>query len=118
VRATRGAILDVIVDLRPESPTFLEHLAVELTADDHRALYVPRRFAHGYQTLEDCTEATYQAGEFYAPASDGGLSPHDPRLGISWPLPVSAISPKDAGWPLLERVEPELRARMAVSEHR
>src|SRR5262245_30995067 len=67
VRATRGAVLDIIVDLRPESPTFLSHVAVRLSAEDHRSLYVPERFAHGYQTLEDDTEVHYQASAFYAP---------------------------------------------------
>ena len=71
VRCTRGAILDIIVDLRPESPTYLEHVAVELTADNHRALYVPERFAHGYQVLEDGTETSYQVGEFYTPECRG-----------------------------------------------
>ena len=70
---TRGAILDIIVDLRPESPTYLEHVSVELTADNHRALYVPERFAHGYQVLEDGTETSYQVGEFYTPEAEGGL---------------------------------------------
>jgi dTDP-4-dehydrorhamnose 3,5-epimerase len=112
VRATRGAILDIIVDLRPESPTWLQHVAVELTADGHRALYVPERFAHGYQALEDGTETSYQVGEFYAPETDGGLSPFDPRLGLSWPLPVSEISPKDAAWKPLTEVEAEVRKRM------
>src|SRR5262245_31469525 len=64
VRATRGAILDIIVDLRPESPTYLQHVAVELSAENHRALYVPERFAHGYQALEDGTETSYQVGGF------------------------------------------------------
>ena len=90
VRATRGAILDIIVDLRPESPTFLESIAVDLSADNHRALYVPERFAHGYQALEDATETSYQVGEFYAPGTEGGLSPFDPRLGLKWPAVVSA----------------------------
>src|SRR3981189_2386300 len=67
VRCTRGAILDIIVDLRPESPTYLDHVAVELTADNYRSLYVPERFAHGYQALEDQTETSYQVGEFYDP---------------------------------------------------
>ena len=67
VRCTRGAIVDIIVDLRPESPTYLQHVAVELSADNHRALYVPERFAHGYQVLEDITETSYQVGEFYTP---------------------------------------------------
>ena len=114
VRATRGAILDIIVDLRPESPTFLEHVAVELSADDHRALYVPERFAHGYQALEDATETSYQVGEFYAPETEGGLSPFDPRLGLAWPLPVTEISPKDAAWKHLAEVEAEVRRRMTV----
>ena len=88
VRCTRGAILDIIVDLRPESPTYLDYIAVELTADNQRALYVPERFAHGYQTLEDQTETSYQVGEFYAPDSEGGLLYSDPRLQLEWPLPV------------------------------
>lgn len=115
VRVTRGAALDVIVDLRPESPTYLDHLAVELTADNHRALYVPERFAHGYQTLEDGTELWYEAGEFYAPDAEGGLLWSDPRLGLRWPLPVAEISPKDAAWRLLREIEPELSRRMATS---
>jgi dTDP-4-dehydrorhamnose 3,5-epimerase len=114
VRATRGAILDVIVDLRPESSTYLEHIAVELTADNHRALYVPERFAHGYQVLEDQTETSYQVGEFYAPQTEGGLHYDDPRLGLEWPMPVTEISPKDAAWRPLSEVEPELRRRMTV----
>jgi len=115
VRATRGAILDIIVDLRPESPTYLQHVEVELTADNHRALYVPERFAHGYQALEDATETSYQVGEFYAPGTEGGLSPFDPRLGLTWPLPVSVISPKDAAWPPLDQVGDEVKRRMRVS---
>jgi dTDP-4-dehydrorhamnose 3,5-epimerase len=115
VRATRGAILDIIVDLRPESPTYLEHVAVELTADNHRALYVPERFAHGYQALADETETSYQVGEFYAPGSEGGLSPFDPRLGLDWPLPVTVISPKDAAWKHLDEVEPEVNRRMSLA---
>ncbi len=114
VRATRGAILDIIVDLRPESPTYLEHTAVELTADNHRALYVPERFAHGYQVLEDRTETSYQVGEFYAPGAEGGLLYSDPELGLEWPLPVTEISPKDAAWRPLREVEPLLRAKMTV----
>ena len=82
VRCTRGAILDIIVDLRPESPTYLEHVAVELSADNHRALYVPERFAHGYQVLEDDTETSYQVGEFYTPEAEGGLRYDDPALGL------------------------------------
>lgn len=114
VRVTRGAVLDIIVDMRPERPTYLEHFAVKLTADDHRALYVPDRFAHGYQTLEDGTETWYQTTEFYTPGTEGGLSPLDPRLALPWPLPVSAISSNDAGWKALAETEPEMRRRMSL----
>src|SRR5215472_9583188 len=112
VRCTRGGILDIIVDLRPESPTYLEHVAVELTADNHRILYVPERFAHGYQVLEDRTETSYQVGELYTPGAEGGLPHNDPRLRLEWPLPVSEISPKDAAWQPLDIVEPELERKM------
>jgi dTDP-4-dehydrorhamnose 3,5-epimerase len=114
VRCSRGAILDIIVDLRPESPTYLDHVAVELTADNYRALYVPERFAHGYQVLEDGTETSYQVGEFYTPGSEGGLMYTDPLLGLTWPLPVTEISPKDDSWKLLAEIEPELKRKMAV----
>ena len=114
VRCTRGAILDIIVDLRPESPTFLDHVEVELSADNGRALYVPERFAHSYQVLEDMTETSYQVGEFYTPSAEGGLSPFDPDLGLSWPLPVSAISEKDANWPPLSEVLDDIKSRMTV----
>jgi dTDP-4-dehydrorhamnose 3,5-epimerase len=105
VRCSRGAIVDVIVDLRPESPTYLQHVGVELTAGNRRGLYVPERFAHGYQVLEDDTETTYQVGEFYTPAAESGLRYNDPRLAIAWPLPVTDMSEKDQSWPLLEERE-------------
>lgn len=105
VRATRGAVLDVIVDLREDSPTYLQHVAVELSADNRRALYVPELFAHGYQTLTDAAEVSYQVSEFYTPGCEGGLRHDDPRLGIAWPLPVTVISAKDAAWPLLDPEE-------------
>ena len=114
VTCSRGAILDVIVDLRPESPTYLQHLAVELTAENRRALYVPKRFAHGYQVLEDNTETTYHVGEPYTPAAESGLPCSDPRLAIRWPLPVGDISDKDQAWQPLAVVEPELRERMTM----
>jgi dTDP-4-dehydrorhamnose 3,5-epimerase len=114
VRATRGAVLDIIVDLRPESPTYLEHVSVELSADNHRAIYVPQRFGHAYQTLEDHTETTYQVGEFYTPEMEGGLRYDDPRLGLEWPLPVGEISTKDDSWKMLDDVEAELKERMSV----
>jgi dTDP-4-dehydrorhamnose 3,5-epimerase len=114
IRATQGTILDVGVDLRPESPTFLQHVAVELTAEDGRALYLPERFAHGYQTLVDGTEMLYFTSAPYAPAGEGGLCPLDPSLGIAWPLPVTEISAKDAEARRLDDLEPELAARMRV----
>jgi dTDP-4-dehydrorhamnose 3,5-epimerase len=109
VRCTRGAIVDIIVDMRPGSPTRLQHVSVELTADNRRSLYVPPFFAHGYQTLTDGAEVTYQVGGSYAPAAERGLRHDDPALGLSWPLPVSEISTKDASWALLaDRDEREL----------
>ena len=112
VRCTRGALLDVMVDLRPESPTYLQHMSVELTADNGRALYIPERFAHGYQTLADDTDASYQMNEFWAPGEAGGLSYDDPRLAIQWPLAVTEISQRDREWARLDVSEPELRRRM------
>jgi dTDP-4-dehydrorhamnose 3,5-epimerase len=116
VRCTRGAILDIIVDLRPESPTYLQHVAVELSEDNYRALYVPERFAHGYQALRDKTETSYQVGEFYAPGSEGGLLYNDPRLALQWPLPVTIVSEKDQVWTRLDEQEPELKQRMSLQQ--
>ena len=114
VRVTRGAVADIVVDMRPESPTYLQHFTLRLTADDHRALYVPDRFAHGYQTLEDGTELWYQTSSRYEPAAEGGLSPLDPALDLPWPLPVTALSPKDAAWKPLAEAEPEMRRRLSL----
>lgn len=116
VRCTRGAIVDIIVDLRPESPTYLQHISVDLNEDNHRALYVPERFAHGYQVLCDKTETSYQVGEFYTPGSEGGLLYSDPRLGLQWPLPVSVISEKDDAWKTLDEQESEVKTRMAIAQ--
>ena len=116
VRATRGAVLDVMIDLRPESPTYLESVAVELSAENRRALYIPERFAHGYQVLEDNTETMYHADEFFAPDASGGLRFDDPRLGLVWPHPVSVVSAKDRVWPLLSECEADLKARMNLKE--
>jgi len=113
VRCTRGAILDIIVDLRPESRTYLEHIAVELTEDNYRSLYVPGRFAHGYQALRDNTDTSYQVGEFYTSGCEGGLLHDDPRLGLKWPLPVTAISDKDRVWKRLDEQEAEIKKRMS-----
>ena len=104
VRCVRGAVVDKIVDMRPESATYLQHVSVELTAENRRALYVPAMFAHGYQTLVDGSEVTYQVTGKYTPEAERGQRYDDPALGLDWPLPVSVISPKDAGWALLEDV--------------
>jgi dTDP-4-dehydrorhamnose 3,5-epimerase len=114
VRCTRGAIVDVIVDLRPESPTYLQHFSVELSEDNQRALYVPERFAHGYQVLRDNTDTSYSVGEFYTPNAEGGLMYNDPRFGLAWPLPITVISEKDQKFPPLDEIEPELKRRMAL----
>jgi dTDP-4-dehydrorhamnose 3,5-epimerase len=102
VRCTAGALLDVIVDLRPCSPTYLQYVAVELTARNRFALYIPGMFAHGFQALEEGTEVFYQMSEFYAPKLARGIRYDDPKLRINWPLPVTSISDQDLGWPLLE----------------
>ena len=101
VRCTAGAIHDVIVDLRPESSTYLQHVAVELSALNRQTLYVPERFAHGFQTLADQSEVFYQMSEFHCPEHASGLRYDDPRLGIAWPLDVTMISERDRAWPLL-----------------
>jgi len=104
VRCTKGAIYDVIIDMRPDSPTFMQHIGVELTADNHRSLYIPEMFAHGYQALTDGAEVVYQVGEFYTPGYERGLRYDDPAFGIEWPMPVTVISEKDAAWALYEPV--------------
>src|SRR5262245_20723671 len=114
VRCTRGAIVDIIVDLRPESPTYLQHVAVELTEDNFTGLYVPERFAHGYQTLRDKTDVSYQVGEFYTPGTEGGLNYADPRLALPWPLPVSLVSEKDRNYDRLETSEPAIKERITA----
>jgi dTDP-4-dehydrorhamnose 3,5-epimerase len=99
VRCTAGAVYDVIVDLRPDSPTHRRWVAVELTAENHRQLYVPAGFAHGYQTLTDSAEICYQASVPYAPESATGVKFDDPAFGITWPEPVTVISDADRAWP-------------------
>lgn len=102
VRCTRGAIRDVIIDMRPDSPTYLQHFGVDLTEENRRALYVPDLCAHGYQALTDHAEVVYQVGEFYSPGYERGIRYDDPAIGLKWPLPVTVISEKDASWPLLD----------------
>ena len=99
VRCTRGAICDVIIDMRPESPTFRQWTYAELRADNYLMLYVPEGFAHGFQTLEDDTEVIYQVSQFYTPGSERGIRYDDPVFKIAWPLAVQVISEKDRNWP-------------------
>jgi len=101
VRCSAGAVLDQVVDLQPGSPTYLRSFAVELTADNHTALYVPAMFAHGFQVLADRTEVLYQMSEAQRQGSARGLRYDDPALDLSWPLPVTVISDADRSWALL-----------------
>jgi dTDP-4-dehydrorhamnose 3,5-epimerase len=101
VRCTSGSLWDVIVDLRPNSRTYLQHFGVELSASNRKALYVPEMFAHGFQTLADGTEVFYQMSEFYSPKLSRGVRYDDPVLAIQWPLPVASISKQDLAWPRL-----------------
>jgi len=102
VRCTKGALYDVIVDLRADSPTFLKWFGVELTATNYRMLYIPKRFAHGFQTIEDDTEIFYQMSEFYAPQAARGIRWNDPRVGVVWPETDRTISKKDQEYVDLE----------------
>jgi dTDP-4-dehydrorhamnose 3,5-epimerase len=102
VRCTRGAIFDVAVDLRPASPSFGQWCGAELSAENGRMLYVPEHCAHGFQSLEENSEAMYLTSAFYAPGACCGVRFNDPALRIGWPLPVSAISEQDRSWPLMQ----------------
>lgn len=99
VRCTRGAIFDVAVDLRSDSPTFGQWFGAELSEENRRMLYVPESFAHGFQTLCDDTEVYYLVSEFYTPGAERGARYDDPAFGIEWPREVTAISEKDSSWP-------------------
>ena len=99
VRCTMGAIYDVIIDLRPDSPTFKEWVVVELTAENRRILYIPEGFAHGFQTLVDDTEVFYQMSEFYHPECARGARWNDPAFAIVWPPAERIISAKDQAYP-------------------
>jgi len=99
VRCTRGAVFDVVVDLRLASPTHKQWDGFELTAENHRMLYVPEGCAHGYQTLQDASEIEYLTSAFYAPQAASGARFDDPSFAINWPLPVGSISDADRNWP-------------------
>ena len=99
VRCTRGAVYDVIVDLRPDSRTYLKWAGVELTADNYRTFYVPKGCAHGYVTLVDGAEVAYQVSETYAPQAAGGVRWNDPAFKVDWPIQPKIINPRDATYP-------------------
>lgn len=104
VRCTRGKIYDVIVDLRPKSPTYCQWVAVELSETNYRALYVPEEFAHGFQTLEDDSEVSYHMFEFYSPEHASGVRWDDPAFGITWPLLNPTISERDKAYAPYRRI--------------
>lgn len=99
VRCNRGRILDLVADIRPTSPTYGQHIPIELTAANHRAVFIPADCAHGFQTLEDDTEVLYLMGRAYSPGFARGFRFDDPAFSIEWPLAVSSISPQDLAWP-------------------
>jgi len=101
IRCIRGAIWDVIIDMRPDSPTYLQHLGVELSAENRNAIYVPDMFAHGNQALTNGAELLYLVGDYYTPGFERGIRYNDPAIAIEWPMPVTIVSEKDANWPLL-----------------
>ena len=107
-RCINGANYHVIVDMRPDSPTYLQHFGIELSVENQLALYIPEMFAHGYQALTDGSQAFYMVSEFYTPGCERGLRYDDPSLNIQWPLPVTEVSEKDTAWPLLNSVKPEV----------
>jgi len=102
IRCVRGSVLDVIVDLRKYSPTFLQHVTVELSAENKKMIYVPEDFAHGFQALEDDSELIYHHTEYYTPDADRGLRFDDPALNIKWPLPTVMVSDKDKSYKLID----------------
>ena len=102
VRCTQGKVYDVIIDLRPNSESYLQHAGIELSAQNYAALYVPPGFAHGFQTLEEASEILYLMGTSYLPEAQAGVRWDDPSFELSWPLPISSIADRDAGYPDIE----------------
>ncbi len=98
IRCTKGAILDVIIDIRKESDSYGKHISVELTEDNYKQLYVPEGFAHGFITLTDEIEVMYLVSEFYSPGKERGIRWNDPAFGIDWPVSEPVLSEKDADW--------------------
>ncbi|MGQ8338392.1 dTDP-4-dehydrorhamnose 3,5-epimerase [Sunxiuqinia sp. A32] len=104
VRCIRGAIFDVIIDLRQDSPTFKRWFGIELTEDNHRMLYVPEKFAHGFITLKDNSEVTYLVTQFYKPSAEGGIRWDDPEIGIDWPIEAEVVSDRDTMHPNFKNI--------------
>lgn len=102
IRCTRGAIVDVAVDVRPDSPTYLEHVMVELSAENRNSLYLPPHLAHAYITLTDDTEVLYMVSVPYAPGAEVGYRYDDPAFGVQWPRSIEVVSDKDASWPAFD----------------
>jgi dTDP-4-dehydrorhamnose 3,5-epimerase len=99
IRCTRGRIYDVIIDLRPDSPTFMKWVGNELSADNYKMVYVPGNFAHGFVALEDQSEVYYPVTEFYTPGAERGIRFNDRAFNIQWPIPIEVVSEKDASHP-------------------
>jgi len=118
IQCVRGAIYDVIVDLRPDSPTYASWLGIELSATTRQMLYVPQGFAHGFQTLQPDTEVTYLMSTPYVPGSSCGIRFDDPALAIAWPLPITRISEGDRAWPTLQEQEGNFLARPRIVSSR
>jgi len=105
VKCTKGKIFDVVVDLRPESTTFKQWFGIELSEKNHTMIYIPKRFAHGFQTLEDNSEIFYQMSEYYNPEGSKGFRYDDPTIEISWPTKCTVISQKDKELPYFENMK-------------
>lgn len=103
VRCSRGAIFDVVVDLRPEKPTFCQWQGFELSAENGVALYVPEGLAHGFQTLVDDSEVTYAITSPFVPGYGAGVRWDDPAINVRWPLPIATIAERDRSWPLIDK---------------
>jgi dTDP-4-dehydrorhamnose 3,5-epimerase len=103
IRCIQGAVYDVVVDIREGSPTFLQHVAVELSAANMLSILIPEGCAHGFQVLQDESALIYHHSQYYTPAADAGIRFDDPALGISWPLPAIMVSEKDKGYTLIDK---------------
>jgi dTDP-4-dehydrorhamnose 3,5-epimerase len=117
VRCVRGALLDVLLDLRPASPSYLKHCAVELSADNGAAVFIPHGVAHGFQTLVNGTEVLYQMTDFFVPDISTGVRWNDPAFGIRWPIPESVMSERDAACPPFDRVQFEADLARHAGSH-